>query len=209
MKWLLSLALAAAACAQPFSAGIKVGAPITDAFNIATGKTNFSAGTQRFTIGPTAELKLPFGFGIEVDALYRHLEYNYASSAVSLNGDIISAGTKASSWEFPILAKYRAPIPLVKPYLVGGLAFNRITGIKQTLACVGGACSRPFNDIAHNSNVGIVLGTGLQVNALLLKISPEIRYTRWGFANFDASGALGSTLRSNQNQAEVLVGFTF
>jgi opacity protein-like surface antigen len=210
MKLFLFFVIAAGAWAQPFSFGLKVGAPVTDAFDVVTGKSFFSPDTKRFTIGPTAELRLPFGFGIEVDALYKRLEYNY-NSGISLpaTGDLLSAGRTANSWEFPILAKYRSAIPVVKPYVVGGLSFNHLSGVSQTLSCLGGTCSRAFPDIAHNSNIGVVLGAGLQVNVLLLKISPEIRYTRWGFANFDVTGGFGSALKSNQNQADLLVGFTF
>jgi opacity protein-like surface antigen len=209
LRSLLLIVIAACASAQPFSIGVKVGAPLTDAFDAVNGRATFLADTHRFTVGPTVELKLPFGFGIEVDALYRNLEYNYNSGiSVIAPGDLLTAKSSASSWQFPVLAKYRMPIPLVKPYAVGGLAFNRLSSIKQTLTCQGG-CARAFSDVAHNSNVGVILGAGLQINALLLKISPEIRYTRWGVANFDVLGAFGSSLKSNQNQADVLVGFTF
>ena len=48
-------------------------------------------------------------------------------------------------------------------------------------------------------------GAGLDIKALILHISPEIRYTRWTAQYFNLSGVLDS----NQNQAEVLVGITF
>ena len=208
MKWMLFL-VPAVVLAQPFSFGVKVGAPLTDAFNVASGRANFSPDTKRFVIGPTGEIRLPFGFGVEVDALYRRYEYSYSSSIFSpVAGDLQTAKTTGGSWEFPILAKYRTPIPLVKPYVVGGLAFNKLANVKQTLTCFSGSCGKSFNDIAHNSNVGVVVGGGLQVNALLLKISPEVRFTRWGVANFDISAGSGS-LKSNQNQADFLIGITF
>ena len=31
--------------------------------------------TNRYIIGPTVELRLPFGFSVEVDVRYRHLNY--------------------------------------------------------------------------------------------------------------------------------------
>jgi hypothetical protein len=48
----------------------------------------------------------------------------------------------------------------------------------------------------------------VELKALLLKITPEIRYTRWGTTQFN-SVISGGTLRSNVNQAEFLVGITF
>ena len=56
------------------------------------------------------------------------------------------------------------------------------------------------------TNKGVVLGAGLEFNLHLIRVSPEIRYTRWGSANL---GALTDVLRANQNQAEVLIGITF
>lgn len=210
MKLFLFLIPSALVCAQPFSAGVKIGGSLSDAFNVATGQSSiFSASNKRLVIGPTAELRLPFGFGIEVDALYRRFKYSLVNSANGITGSLATANTKSGAWEFPILAKFRSPIPVVKPYAVGGLAFSKLTGIKQSISCLGGNCSRSFSDVAHDSNVGLVLGGGVQVNALLLKISPEIRYTRWGFANFDTGSIFGGNLKSNQNQVEVLVGITF
>ena len=75
MKPLFLLLLSsAAAFSQPFGFGIKGGVPMTD-FLSATSRPaglSYIANTNRYVVGPMAELRLPFGFGIEVDALYRH-----------------------------------------------------------------------------------------------------------------------------------------
>jgi opacity protein-like surface antigen len=209
VRWLLCF-LPVCALAQPFSAGIKIGAPVTDAFKIATGRSTFIGENKRFVVGPTVELRLPFGLGIEADALYRRYEYSYTASATApVTGDLASARTTAGSWEFPVLLKLRGGLPLLKPFAVGGLSFRKLGGVTQTLSCFGGNCGRTFSDIAHDKNIGLVLGAGIQISALVVKISPEIRYTRWGFAHFDATGSFGSSLKSNLNQADVLIGITF
>jgi hypothetical protein len=56
------------------------------------------------------------------------------------------------------------------------------------------------------TNKGAVLGAGLEFNLHLVRVSPEIRYTRWGATNL---ADFGGVLRSNKNQAEVLIGLTF
>jgi hypothetical protein len=48
----------------------------------------------------------------------------------------------------------------------------------------------------------------VELKALLLRITPEIRYTRWGTQQFNSVISNGS-LRSKVNQAEFLVGITF
>ncbi len=73
----LLLFTSAAAFSQPFSFGIKGGLPMTDFVDAVNGQ-NFTASayTNRYIIGPTAELRLPFGLGVEFDVLYRHFGYS-------------------------------------------------------------------------------------------------------------------------------------
>jgi hypothetical protein len=54
---------------------------------------------------------------------------------------------------------------------------------------------------------GFVAGAGLEGRLPLIRISPEIRYTRWGAANL--RNPAGDFSLSNQNQIEALVGITF
>src|SRR5690349_10363071 len=78
MKLLLMLVFCAiSAVSQPFGFGVKGGVPLTDFVNaIDTGTLRFNTAPNRYIVGPTIELRLPFGFGIEFDALYRHLQYS-------------------------------------------------------------------------------------------------------------------------------------
>ena len=50
------------------------------------------------------------------------------------------------------------------------------------------------------------MGGGLELKVPFIKISPEIRFTRWGAKNISD---LGGVLQLNQNQAEFLIGLTF
>jgi hypothetical protein len=81
--------------AQPFSAGIKAGIPLTDFVNATqSGTFNYSSPTQRYIVGAMAEVRLPFGLGVEFDALYRHLQYTGAGTLVDiLTSTSASAGS--------------------------------------------------------------------------------------------------------------------
>ena len=58
---------------------------------------------------------------------------------------------------------------------------------------------------SKNTTTGFVVGGGLDIHLLILHISPELRYTRWGAKHFlDPNGGFSS----NQNQAEFLLGIT-
>ena len=196
--WLLFLCSAASVWAQPFSAGIKAGVPLSDFVNTTqSGTFAYTSQTQRYIVGGTVELHLPLGFAVEFDALYRHLQY---SAAGNIEGFFTTSKTTASNWEFPLLLKYRFAFPVVRPYVDGGVAWDALSGVSQTVE----SGSSPFA-MKNNGATGFVLGGGIDIHAAFLHISPELRYTRWFTAPItDVAG-----LQSNQNQAEFLVGFTF
>ena len=99
---------------------MKVGAPFTQAFNTgSSGSTSYTSDTKRYIVGPQVELRLPAGLGIELDALYTKLNF---SSAGGTTGSIVNAATDATSWEFPLLLKYKfgganAGVAAVRPFV--------------------------------------------------------------------------------------------
>ena len=198
--WLLVLCGTASLSAQPFSFGIKAGVPLSEFVNdTQSGTFDYASHTQRYIVGGTAELHLPLSFAIEFDALYRHLEY---SASGNIAGILTTSKTTASNWEFPLLLKYRIPFPVVRPYVDGGVAWSKLTGVSQTISQPG---TNPFA-VKNDGATGFVLGAGIDIHAVFLHISPELRYTRWFSAPItDVSGLL----QAGQNQAEILVGFTF
>jgi len=199
---------AASAWPQPFSAGLKAGVPLTDFF---TTVENISYSVpNRYIVGVTAELCLPAGVGIEGDVLFRHLNYTdrFLSTPVTTTTDKATS----SAWEFPILLKYRFHTPIARPYVDAGVAWDTLSGltdtITQTVAPVFSttttSTSKPAS-LSNNTTMGFVMGAGIDIHALVIHISPELRYTRWASPHFNLSGVINS----NQNQAEFLVGITF
>lgn len=182
-------------CAQKLAWGAKVGAPFTSEL---ISVSPYSSQTTPITVGPTAELLLPFGLSFEADALYKRFSFDRQS------GQIGTTGVTSNSWEFPLLVKLRSPGILVRPYADGGVSFRTLQGLTQF-----GSSLLPGGDpveLKHSSNTGFVLGAGLEVHLPFLRISPELRYTRWGSKTFEATGG---GLASRQNQFELLVGVTF
>jgi hypothetical protein len=199
-----------AAAAGPLSFGLRGGVPLTDFFeDVNSGNFILTSATNRYILGPTVELHLPGGFGFEADALYRRLNYNSSFSLV----DVLSNNrTTGNAWEFPLLAKYRLPAPIIKPFVKAGIAFDTLSGVKQTVVNTilpnrqtTSSTSNP-SELNNSTTEGFVIGFGADIKAIVLHVSPEFRYTRWGSPHFKVPN--GSTL-SNQNQAEFLVGFTF
>jgi opacity protein-like surface antigen len=179
----LFLVLCGSLCAQPFSAGLEVGAPFTDAISIpGGGPIDTSIHNNHYIIGPYGEVRLPGGFSVEIQALYRGFSSSYLGELETTGG----------SWEFPVMAKYKLlKSGPVKPYIEGGLVFSHLTGSDL--------------NVAHASNYGITLGAGVEIHALFLRISPEIRYDGFFLHDFTSN----SFVQSNSNQAMVLVGIGF
>jgi len=181
--FLCSLVFIAAGHAQPFSAGLKVGGSLTDAIQAgsASGFAIASVDNHHYVIGPYIELRLPLQLSLEVDALYRSYGFQLAPGA---------ATDSVGSWEFPVLAKYKLWKGPVRPYIDGGLVFSHLT-------------VNNIPGLLHSSDYGVALGAGLEIHALVLRISPEIRYDGFVFKNF------GDVIQSNRNQAILMVGIGF
>jgi opacity protein-like surface antigen len=177
------LLLAGLAEAQPFVAGVKIGAPLTDALSVQSpNPLDYVANTGRFVVGPYVEVRLPAGFAVEVDALYRSVSFSSTQNSAS-----------ASDWEFPVLAKRKFLKGPLRPYVEGGLVLSHLSVPDVT-------------EVAHRSNYGIALGAGLEIHALVLHISPEIRYEGLIFQDLSSPGG---TLHSNRNQLLAMVGISF
>jgi opacity protein-like surface antigen len=208
MRSLLLLVIAAApAFSQSVGFGLKGGLPFADFTNaVSQGTTGFTDNTRRYIVGPMFELRLPFGLAIEADALYRRFNYNQFIGGTT---GTTSVSTSGNAWEFPLLAKYRFKAPIARPYIEGGLAWDTLSGLTQNVrnaVASTGVVSRSPAELNQTTTTGFVMGVGLDVKALFIHISPEIRYTRWGAKHFlDQNGGLSS----NQNQAEFLVGISF
>ncbi len=161
--------------------GLKLGAPLTDALNATS--PNFITGSDHWMVGPYVELNLPAGIAIEADLLYRNHSYvmNTQTGAQSGSG---------GSWQIPILLKKKGSFPFVKPFAEVGASFARFSDVK-------------FSTLTNRSNYGVVMGGGIEISALLIKISPEIRYTRWG------KSAFAEGYNYDQNQVAFLIGVGF
>ena len=171
-----------------------------------------SSATRRYTVGPMVELRLPHGFELEFDVLYSRLGFADLTKSVALIFDY--ANTSANSWSFPVLAKYRLPaLRVVRPYIEVGPSFRTVSGVSVSTTRIiefgGGFASGPTHSssdshLNNRSNAGVAAGLGIQVRLAFLRISPEVRYTRW-----KADQQPDPCLYANQNQVEVLLGITF
>lgn len=185
MRTILSLLLLCAPLpAQLLNWGVKAGVPFNDAVEAAG---NFQPKFHRWTLGPMVELNLPLGFGVEANAMYRKVGYTVTDGTASSVFD-------SNAWSFPILAKYKFPGAVARPYLGAGFVFRTLSDVPN---------------LFDSTTKGFVMSGGVRFNLKLIKISPELRYTRWGADQFKVDSILGGSLKSKLNQMELLVGVTF
>jgi len=187
-----------------FSFGIKGGVPLNDAFNTATtGQINYLSNTKRFVVGPEFDVNLPAGFAVEVDALYRRLDFESNSNLSTFEHN----ATTSNAWDVPLLVKWRfAPMGPVRPYVGGGATFRGLTNVHQvTTFFTGNALTTTGSPSELNDRfvTGFTAVAGLQ---LFKHVAPEIRYTRWGWDSFRDPG---SAFRSNPDQWDFMLGVTF
>jgi hypothetical protein len=166
--WVIFLAGAPFALGQPFSFGVKGGVPLTDFLSATNGGgLGYFTTTNRYIVGPTAELRLPFGLGVEFDALYRHLNFNSVSnSSVLIGFQTVVPGqayssTTSGAWEFPLLVKYRFPTRIVRPYVDAGVVWDKLSGLTQLTygATPASSTSRP-SELRNNTVTGFAAGVG-------------------------------------------------
>lgn len=112
--------MAAPISAQLFSYGVKGGIRTID---VTTGAV--SSESKRYIVGPMLDVRLPFGIGVEVDALYQRFGF---TSQFQNSGASDITRERANAWEFPVIAKYRLSTPLLHPYASIGYAPRIISG---------------------------------------------------------------------------------
>jgi len=199
-KFIAILLIAAStAWAQPFSVGVKGGFPLTDGLSnfhqLEVGVTTHDySNSKLYIVGPMIEVRLPLSLAIEFDALYRPVnssqDVQFFSPAQTV-GPVTHSSENVSTWEFPILGKYRLPLPVVKPYVEAGPSFRK-TG----------------SGLSWVSSKGATIGAGVEVKIRRLRFGPEVRYSRWG-SDRQQQPEIAFFPPSKRDQAEFLVGFSF
>ncbi|MGO9094883.1 MAG: hypothetical protein ACLQGV_06625 [Bryobacteraceae bacterium] len=182
----LFLLAAATAFPQKLSFGLIGGRPFEDVIDsgITLGSV-ISPSSAGYTIGPKLELHVPHRLSVEADVLYRPASANLAGTSP------ISKIT-ASEWRIPLLLKYRFTDRVVTPFVSAGPALRAFTGAQ---------------DGSGGSTAGVAAAVGLEGKATLIRLTGELRYTRWGSATL---GSLVTGLEQlNGNQVEVLASVTF
>lgn len=220
---MLGLTFAPLAFAQ-FSFGVKGGVPILGTiqtqceFNAelnALLAPCYSTNTKRYIVGPTVEFDVFPKWAIELDALFNRTDYSGSdgipSPTLPIGIGVISNRAAVNSWEFPLMVNRRFSLGRTTPFVDAGPSFRHVSVSSQVTTMMFGTppnvtsftTDHP-NELQNRFSVGFSVGIGVEFRESKLHISPELRYTRWGFPNIERSA-----LTSNPNQLEFVLGVTF
>jgi hypothetical protein len=189
------------------SVGIKVGAPMTRFLTFDIGG---DAHTKRYTIGPVMDISLKRSFGIEVGAMYKRID-EFSTSATLLSIVDTDEGPAATyrydrvstvgrSWEFPVAGQYHISLHSMRPYLEGGLSYNRLSNIYGPWS---GSVSPPAQLLPTLNSLnrrGVLFGGGAEIKLHMIHVTPGLRYTHY---------SKGEKFLLAPNSVDFLVGFTF
>lgn len=190
------------AFAQTWSLGLTIGGLLTDDFRLRDSA--YTSEPRRFLVGPTVRLQLDSGVGFEAGALRKPIGFRYAFGRPGLG--FAEYETEAAAWEFPLLFHYGDARGRRAPYVSAGISLRRIAGASQT----GRECTQlpsvvctsftptELRELHNPTTAGLVIGGGMEVRLAWLRLSPEVRFTRWLSRPFTDPIASG-------NQVELLM----
>ena len=169
---------------------------------------------QKISYGPSLEFRITHRFAVNGELLYHRLNYTQTNQITdTVNGNMgITENTRASLWDLPLMLRYRGLSEggfLSKFYFAGGGALRRVGHISTSTVTNLPNGSTTTSNVAtvpsKRDLAGAVVGVGLRlVDDFNIKLTPEIRYTRWMGGTFDSYSS-----HSDRNQLEIGIALTF
>ena len=145
---------------SPYTGNVAVTIPGSGNTSTQANATEYVTGVKSLIGGPVMEIHLPRHLSVELDGFYRPLREHYKT--VLDNGTVYSSVTytEATTWQFPVLAKYRFRLGKVNPFAEAGPSFRL--------------------PVVSLSADGVTAGAGVEMHWHALHIAPAFRFTRWG-----------------------------
>ena len=167
----------------------------------------------QIAFGPSLEFRVTRAFTLSGEFLYHRLNYT-KTDTITADGNVttVSEQTRATLWDVPVMLRWRGVSDsgfLSKLYFAGGSEVRNASHIatsNQTTFPDGTMTSNNTATVPSKRNLaGAVAGVGLRfVDDFGIKLTPELRYTRWMGATF----ASDST-RSRRDELVIGIALTF
>ena len=183
---------------------------------------NTNSRSPRFGGGPAVEIRLGRRMTATAELIFHRLRYERKTDIYSGTDDPATSNdershtnmtenTKARLWDLPLMLHYRGLRSsgiLSRLYLAAGVSArtaSRVRTANQVTNADGSSSSDAVPTQASRRNLlGPVVGIGFRfIDDFNIKVTPEVRYTRWSGATFASD-----TTRSPKDQLEFGIGFT-
>jgi hypothetical protein len=185
--------------------------------------TNFSTVSHSFMLGGGLALEMPLSRRVIVtaDLLFNRLRYDKTTNVYWGVDDPTTAGdershqtttenTAARLFDLPVLLHRNVrPSGILSHLYVSGGATARLVSTVRTTTNITYADATLGNNsnpalVSRRTLVGATVGAGFRfVDEFNIKVTPEVRYTRWNGSTFSQDST-----RSPRNQLEVGIGFS-
>ena len=202
MKYFLLLtSIGGALWGQPFTFGVKGGVRLTGDVDSPYATSE----SKRYVAGPMLTAKLPLGFRLEFDALYRRAGHRTAFGNVF---GYFTERDRGNSWEFPFVIRHTI---WRSAYAGAGYAPRTINGrahVHTVTVLPPGYFESDFSGDWRTTH-GVIGAAGIEKRIGPLRIAPEIRYTFWTGSALNEFGPQGFFVQSGQHQVDLLFGISF
>ncbi len=192
--------------AQNFYAGVKGGVLLSSARETLTGSSRAGVSDtsmllRRYSVGPSFELGLPKKLRLETGLLYRRFD---ATDTVQFAGvHIQTTFSRDNRWEVPLVIRREMRGGAARPFVGAGGVWSRFSRDARTeiLSTLGGSPQFTTGEWHDSDDLfGWVGSAGVRFRLPFgLKLTPELRYTRWTAKRWLPS----------QNQVDFLLGIGF
>jgi hypothetical protein len=194
--FILIVAAASGTCQIRLSPGVIAGTPLTDTLISSSSSSSDGADssfnrvhsvTKRLLIGPSVNLELPRGLGLEFDALYQRINYDIATGSSSAGSYFYQSfeQTTANRWQFPLLVQYRHSMNKVTAFVEAGPSISTIAGANTRGATTSVSPPSPPATNSYTvtspaeTTAGITAGGGIAIPVLGHHLRAEIRFSHW------------------------------
>ncbi len=185
--------------------------------------TIFNTTTHSFLLGGGLAIEAPLSRRtlLTADVIFNRLRYTKVTDVFSGTDDPTTSAdershktttetSKARLFDLPVLVhrNLRSSGVLSRLYLSGGATARLASSVRTTNNITNADATTANNQItaqvAKRMLVGATVGAGFRfVDEFNIKVTPEVRFTRWNGATFNQDST-----RSPRNQLEVGIGFS-
>jgi len=193
--FILFVAAVSASSQIHLSPGVIVGTPLTDTLisssssassGVDSSFNSFHSVTKRLLIGPSLNLELTSGLGLEFDALYQRVDSDSAAGSSTTGSYLYQSfeQTTANRWQFPFLLQYRRGVGKSNVFVEAGPSISTIAGAKSSVATSVSPPSPPSTSrytitSPAVTTAGITAGGGIAIPVLRHHLRAEIRFSHW------------------------------